>query len=71
MCNVPKKSFLKSRSISNEILIKLSIRATWLSKGNIKWFQEQNEWLDKCDKTGFGSVARVGRGGIFSHGHPP
>ena len=27
------------------------------------------EWPDKCDKTGFGSVARGG-GNIF-HGHPP
>ena len=44
---------------------------TWLSKGNIKGFENnmESEWHDKRDKTGFGSVTR---GGVnFSRGHPP
>ena len=64
MCNVPKKPFLKSLSISNEILSKFNIRGTpdyqrITSKGSRTMGSECQH-----DKTGFGSVRRGG-GKIF------
>ena len=67
LCNVLKKPFLKSLSISNEILSKFGICGTpeyqWVttSKGLRKM---GSEWPDKPDKIGFGSVTRGG-GDVF------
>ena len=60
MWNVLKKPFLKSLSISDEVLSKFGIRGTpeyqrVTSKGSRTM---GSEWPDKCDKTGFGNVAR-------------
>ena len=62
MCNVLEKPFLKSFSISNEILHKFCMRGTpeyqrVASKGSRPM---GSEWPDKCDKTGFGSMTRGG-----------
>ena len=73
MGNVSKKPFLKSLSISNEILSKFGICDTpdyqsITSKGSRTM---GSEWPDQCKKTGLGNVTRGGRVGIFSRGHPP
>ena len=64
LCNVPKKQFLKSLSISNEILSKkFGIRGTPdYQSVTSKGFENNmgSEWPDKRNKTEFGSVARVG-----------
>ena len=75
MCNVLKKPFLKSLSISDEILSKFGVRGPpdyqrVTSKGSRTM---EFELPDKRDKTGFGSVAGGGGGGgrYFSRGHLP
>ena len=78
MCR--KKPFLKSLSISDEILSKFGIRGTpeyqRMSSKGLRTMG--SEWPDKHDKTGFGSVAKGGGGGgwgwggrYFSRDHPP
>ena len=72
MCNVLKKPFLKSLSISDEILSKFGVCSTpecqrVTSKGSRTM---GSEWPDKRDKTRCGHVARGG-GEFFSRGHPP
>ena len=65
MCNVLKKTFLKSRSISNEILSKFGIRSTpgyQRVTSNVSRTMG-SEWPDKRYKTGFGSVTGGGGGG--------
>ena len=62
MCNVLKKRFLKSLSISDEILSKFGVCGTpeyqrVTSKGSRTM---GSEWPDNHDKTGFESVARGG-----------
>ena len=61
-----KKPFLKSLSISDEMLSKFGVRGTpeyqrVTSKGSRTM---ESKWPDKHDKTGFGNVARGG-GKIF------
>ena len=66
MCNVLKKPFVKSLSISDEIFSKCGIRGTpEYQRVKSKGLRAMgSEWHDKREKTGFGSVARGG-GNIF------
>ena len=54
MCNGLKKPFLKSLSISNEILSKFGVRCT--PEYQKVRGQQVSEWPDKRDNTGFGSM---------------
>ena len=60
-----KKPFLKSLSISDEILSKFGVRGTpKYQRVTSKGLKTMGfKWPDKHDKTGFGNVARGG--GIF------
>ena len=70
VCNVPKKPFLNSFSISDEILSKFGVRGT--HEYQIKGLRTMgSEWPDKRVRTAFGSMARGGGWGFFSCGHPP
>ena len=62
MCNVLKKPFLKSISILDEILSKFGIRGIpdYQRVTSKDYRTMGSEWPDKCNKTGFGSVARGG-----------
>ena len=66
MCNMLKKLFVKSLSISDDILSKFGVHGTpEYQRVTSKSSRTMgSEWPDKHDKTGFGSMARGG-GNIF------